>query len=161
MSRKYTNINELNFPSLLCTFCWWLVRVTLVVAFGLLPKNVGRWQWLMDGHSMKADSVVGIPYANFVWTFWTHRLQVCKNFGRSRLWDRLHPRATQETFTTFKYLYIEWTYLFWSDLRMERQKIVRFLWTLSAPRSTSSTALTVRYKRRWAKNLHKTHLKPS
>ena len=26
------------------TYDWWLVRVTLVVAFGFLPQNVGRWR---------------------------------------------------------------------------------------------------------------------
>ena len=29
---------------------WWLVRVNLVVAFGFLPQNFGRWQGSMNCH---------------------------------------------------------------------------------------------------------------
>ena len=31
------------------TYFWWLVRVTLVVAFGFLPQNFGRWRGPMNG----------------------------------------------------------------------------------------------------------------
>ena len=33
---------------------WWLIRVTLVVAFGFLPQNFGRW-WgpTNDGFAQK------------------------------------------------------------------------------------------------------------
>ena len=45
-------------------WCWWLVRVTLVVAFGFLPQNFGRWQGptMVLRHSMNTGSVVGIPW---------------------------------------------------------------------------------------------------
>ena len=28
---------------------WWLVRVTLVITFGFLPQNFGRWWGPMNG----------------------------------------------------------------------------------------------------------------
>ena len=42
---------------------WWLVRVTLVVAFDFLPQNFGRWGNLrvVLSHSMNAGSVVRVP----------------------------------------------------------------------------------------------------
>ena len=45
-----TNIMEIQI-SQQSFLCWWLVGVTLVVAFGFLPKNFGRllgaWQWYL------------------------------------------------------------------------------------------------------------------
>ena len=43
---------------------WWLVRVTLVVAFDFLLQHFGSWSdiWMVLYHSVKAGSVVGIPW---------------------------------------------------------------------------------------------------
>ena len=42
------------------TLNWWLIRVTLVVAFGFLPQQFGRW-W-GPTNSLNAGSEVGIPW---------------------------------------------------------------------------------------------------
>ena len=34
----------------LCLYFWWLVTVTLVVAFGFLPQHFGRWQGPTNCH---------------------------------------------------------------------------------------------------------------
>ena len=84
---------------------WWLVRVTLVVAFGFLPKILGgsRALWMVLCHSMNAGSVVGISWGggdtqrNLVELFYFQpcRIQevekidndgsVCENNGKTTL----------------------------------------------------------------------------
>ena len=68
--------------------CWWLVRVTLVVAFGFLIKHLGRRWGPMNGtlsfyeYRFSGGDTQTLPYAKeFVWSFYTHRQQGCKNFG--------------------------------------------------------------------------------
>ena len=59
---------------------WWLVRVTLVVAFGYLLQNFGKWQGATNGtlsiyerRFSRGDSET-LPYAN------EFELGVAKNF---------------------------------------------------------------------------------
>ena len=70
---------------------YYLIRLTLVIAFGFFSKILGGYRDLQMVlcHSMNAGSVVGIPLGGgntqtlpfakeFVWTFYTQR-QGCKN----------------------------------------------------------------------------------
>ena len=75
---------------------WWLVRVTLVVAFGFLPQKFGRWQGSMNCHFAQkgmqfcgADNVRWWGHSNGkimvkdgkkISTLCTHRWWGSKNF---------------------------------------------------------------------------------
>ena len=77
---------------------WWLVRVTLVVAFNFLPQKFGRWQVPMSGtlsfyecRFCRGDTMRWWEHSNtslskdFVWTYCTLRQWGCKNFGSEHL----------------------------------------------------------------------------
>ena len=78
---------DINPTDLLISYIWWLVRVTLMVAFGFLPHDFGWW-WgpTNDGFAKKINAawVVGTP-KTYLWlkkkTFCTFRQQGHKNFG--------------------------------------------------------------------------------
>ena len=66
-------------------FTWWLVSITLEVAFGFLRPKFWRWQGPTNGtllQYMNAGSVVGMPwggwtqYPTFLQKNWKHSLNV-------------------------------------------------------------------------------------
>ena len=49
IQQKWCTIDQINtLRFLLPSFDWWLFRVTLLLAFGFLPQNFGRWRGAMN-----------------------------------------------------------------------------------------------------------------
>ena len=96
---------------------WWLIRVTLLVAFWLLPQNFGRW-WrpTFDGFCSKINAVwvVGILNSYLLFkeiTFYTFTFYTFGQRGHNNIGCKHEYSCQGATWWNFHYLiFIYWSY---------------------------------------------------
>ena len=125
---------------------WWFVRVTLVIAFGFLPQNFGRWWGPMNGPLSFYECRFS---GGDTMRWWGHSnptlcKRICLNFLHSQVvWTpkrEVFVSLPGETFTNF---------VFFSFHRHSKQNLNwRSTWSLMLPLATRSVTFVMRSSHR-------------